>query len=106
MASAHAPVFPPRLALALALAVGCTPQLPDPQSAGAQIYQVRCSSTCHRLYEPGSMTRAMWEMQIDRMQQEMVRRGVNPLTEQERHLIMSYLSAHSSDAAPAPSATP
>ncbi len=44
------------------------------------------------------MTRAMWEMQVDRMEPLMVRRGVNPLTEQERYLILSYLSAHSSDA--------
>jgi len=78
----------------------CATPLPDPQSAGAQVYQVRCSG-CHRLYEPRSMTAAMWEVQVQRMQPEMVRRGVNPLTEQEHHLVMSYLKAHSSDAAPA-----
>jgi hypothetical protein len=78
----------------------CETPLPDPQSAGAQIYQVRCSG-CHRVYEPRSMTTAMWEVQVQRMQEEMLRRGVNPLTEQEHHLVMSYLKAHSSDAAPA-----
>ena len=45
------------------------------------------------------MTSAMWEVQLQRMQEEMVRRGVNPLTEQEHHLVMSYLKAHSTDAA-------
>ena len=82
------------------LLAACDTPLPDAQSAGAQIYQVRCSG-CHRLYEPRSLTAAMWEVQVQRMQQEMVRRGVNPLTEQEHHLVMSYLKAHSSDAAPA-----
>lgn len=90
------------LIAALVLASGCEPTLPDPQSAGAQIYQVRCSG-CHRLYEPRSMTAAMWEMQVERMQPELVRRGVNPLTEQERHLVLSYLRAHGSDA---PAAAP
>ena len=82
------------------LLAACDTPLPDPQSAGGQIYQVRCSG-CHRLYEPRSLTAAMWEVQIKRMQEEMVRRGVNPLTEQEHHLVMSYLKAHSSDAAAA-----
>ena len=93
------------LVVAAALLAGCSTPLPDPQSAGGQIYQVRCSP-CHPLYAPGSLTRAMWEMQIDRMQGEMVRRGVNPLTEQERYLIMSYLAAHSTDAPAAGAATP
>jgi mono/diheme cytochrome c family protein len=84
--------------LCLVLVAACSPALPDPESAGAQIYQVRCSG-CHRLYDPGSMTAAMWEMQVNRMQPELARRAVNPLTEQERHLVLSYLRAHSSDAA-------
>jgi hypothetical protein len=106
MASAHAFAHSTRLVVALALVTGCRSQLPDPQSAGAQIYQVRCSP-CHRLFEPGLMTRAMWEMQVDRMQPLMVRRGVNPLTEQERYLIMSYLSSHASDASASnPTVTP
>jgi mono/diheme cytochrome c family protein len=82
----------------VALLAACSTPLPDPTSAGAQVYQVRCAG-CHRVYEPGLLTAAMWEMQIDRMQEEMTRRGVNPLTAQERHLIMSYLRSHSSDAA-------
>jgi hypothetical protein len=89
------------LSVVLALGLGCQPELPDPRSAGAQVYQVRCAG-CHPVYAPGTLTTAMWEMQLDRMQGEMVRRGVNPLTAQERFLVMSYLRAHSSDAAGAP----
>jgi len=84
----------------LAVLAACSPPLPDPQSAGAQIYQVRCA-TCHQLYVPSSMTGAMWEMQVARMQEEMLRRAVNPLTEQERYLVLSYLKAHAADASPA-----
>lgn len=82
--------------LLVALAA-CSPPLPDPQSAGAQVYSVRCSG-CHALYAPGSLTGAMWEFQVERMQREMQKRAVNPLTEQERYLVLSYLKAHASDA--------
>jgi mono/diheme cytochrome c family protein len=90
-----------RLAVLVMLALAaCAPELPDPESAGAQVYRVRCAG-CHRLYEPRLLTAAMWEVQLDRMKVEMARRGVNPLTAQERHLVQSYLKAHASDA-PAP----
>ncbi len=91
------------IALVLAMASACTTELPDPKSAGAEVYQARCASGCHALYAPSSLTTAMWDIQIERMQHEMARRGVNPLTEQERYLITSYLKAHSSDA---PAASP
>ncbi len=92
--------------LLLAALGACSPPLPDPQSAGAQIYQVRCSA-CHQLYAPGSMTGPMWEIQVARMQEEMLRRGVNPLTDQERYLVLTYLKAHAIGAAGAtPGGTP
>jgi mono/diheme cytochrome c family protein len=89
----------------LAVLGACAPQLPDAQSAGAQIYQVRCAA-CHQLYAPGSMTAAMWELQVARMQEEMLRRAVNPLTEQERYLVLTYLKAHAADAAAAAAVSP
>jgi len=91
------------VSLTFACVAACSPQLPDPQSAGAQVYGVRCAP-CHQLYAPGTLTGAMWEVQVDRMQQEMRRRGVNPLTEQERYLVLSYLKTHASDV-PAAAAT-
>jgi len=92
--------------LALAVLGACSTPLPDPQSAGAQIYQVRCSG-CHAPYAPASLTAAMWEMQVERMQTVMVRAAVNPLTEQERFLVLTYLKAHATDAtsASAPAAS-
>ena len=95
----------PAFVLFLALLAACSTPLPDPQSAGAQVYSVRCSG-CHQLYAPGSLTGAMWEMQVDRMQSEMRRRAVNPLTEQERYLVLSYLKAHASDGAQRDAGTP
>ena len=95
-------------ALLLAGVSACTPELPDPQSAGAEVYRVRCGS-CHEAYAPGALTAAMWDVQLERMQSIMARRGVNPLTEQERYLVTSYLNAHSADApaaGAAPSANP
>jgi mono/diheme cytochrome c family protein len=95
----------PGFLLLLALLSACSTPLPDPQSAGAQVYGVRCSG-CHQLYAPGSLTAAMWELQVERMQPEMRRRGVNPLTEQERYLVLSYLKAHASDAPPSAGGQP
>jgi mono/diheme cytochrome c family protein len=86
----------PASALLLAILAACSTPLPDAQSAGAQVYGVRCSG-CHQLYAPGSLTGAMWEVQVERMQTEMRRRAVNPLTEQEKYLVLSYLKAHASD---------
>ena len=93
------PLECPALVLCLALVAGCSRSLPDPESPGARVYQARCAADCHRLYDPGSMTVAMWGIQVDRMQQELARRALDPLTEQERRLVLSYLRAHSSDAA-------
>jgi hypothetical protein len=99
--------MPPRLraraclapVLGFALVAACSRSLPDPESPGAQLYQARCASGCHRLYNPGSMTSAMWEIQVDRMQQELARGGLAPFSEQERRLVLRYLRAYSSDAA-------
>jgi mono/diheme cytochrome c family protein len=88
------------VALAVLLVAACSTPLPDPESPGAQLYAARCSG-CHRLYAPGVLTAAMWELQMDRMQAEMARRGVRPLDATERDLVWRYLQAHATDAAPA-----
>ena len=80
-------------ALLLVLA-GCSVKLPDPHSEGAQLYARRCNN-CHRLYAPQSMTYAMWKIQVDRMQGEMARRGVPPLSSKEYATILAYLKRHS-----------
>lgn len=83
--------------LLLVASAACSPELPEPESAAARLYAERCNG-CHRVFTPGSLTLAMWEMQVERMQGEMVRRGMPPLTVDEKQTILSYLRRHSGDA--------
>jgi hypothetical protein len=76
------------------LAAGCGSSLPDPESPGARLYAQRCVG-CHRLYQPGTLTPAMWQYQVDRMQEEFARRGLPPLSAAEQELLLGYLTAHS-----------
>jgi cytochrome c5 len=87
----------PRWLLALAAAVciaGCSPKLPEPESPGAKLYAARCNS-CHRVFAPSSLKFAMWKVQVERMQGEIVRHGLPPLTPDERDLLLDYLKRHS-----------
>ena len=80
-------------ALLLALVVGCGPALPDPQARGARVLRERCAG-CHRLYAPGSMTLAMWQVQMGRMREEFARRGMPWLEPEEERALLVYLAAH------------
>lgn len=73
---------------------GCDARLPDPASPGARIYATRCGG-CHRLYAPASLTAAMWDITVQRMQGELARRGVPPLTADEQTTLLAYLAQHS-----------
>jgi cytochrome c5 len=81
------------LAAALCCAA-CSPPLPEPESEGAKLYASRCN-TCHRVFAPSSLKYEMWKMQVDRMQGEMVRHGMPPLTTEERDVVLDYLKRHS-----------
>ena len=81
------------LATVLSL-TGCNATLPEPDSEGAQLYRNRCD-TCHRIYAPGILKFEMWKFQVERMQGEMVRRGLPPLTPAERGVLLEYLQRHS-----------
>ena len=87
-----------RIGLALMLvygaAFGCSPDIPEADTPAARLYVSRCNG-CHALHPPGSMTAAMWEMQVERMQGELARRGVPPLTKDEREVLLTYLRRHS-----------
>jgi hypothetical protein len=83
---------PPAFLLILALG-GCNPPLPEAESPGAQLYASRCSG-CHRLYAPATMTGEMWKFQVERMQGELVRRGLQPLSPGERDTLLAYLQRH------------
>jgi hypothetical protein len=75
--------------------LGCDARLPDPDSPGAVLYAQRCNG-CHRLYAPGLLKPEMWKVMLDRMQGELVRRGLPPLTPEERTVMMEYLEKHGS----------
>lgn len=86
-------------ALLCSIAIGCTTEVPEPETRAAQLYVSRCNG-CHRVFLPGTLTAAMWDVQVERMQREMVRRGLPPLTKDERETVLAYLHRHSSDAQP------
>lgn len=81
--------------LALA-AAACDARLPEPESAGARLYAARCGG-CHRLYAPRSMTGPMWKLTLARMQGELARRGIEPLSADETATLFAYLDAHSTE---------
>jgi hypothetical protein len=83
-----------RRALAvLALAAGCSADLPDPQSPGAVVMRDRCGG-CHRPFLPGTMTIDMWKMQVGRMHELFAQRGIPWLSAQEERALMEYLTMH------------
>lgn len=85
------------IALTCVVVAGCSPDIPEPETPAAQLYVNRCNG-CHRLHAPKSMTAAMWEMQVERMQGELVRQGLPPLTKEERETLIVYLRRHSAGA--------
>jgi hypothetical protein len=80
------------LVIMLAL-VACAPELPEPDSPGARVYRERCGG-CHVVYAPGSMTIAMWDVQLDRMRRLFAQRGLPWLAADEERTLRAYLAAH------------
>jgi mono/diheme cytochrome c family protein len=79
------------LALGVLAAAGCNSPLPEQDTAAAQLYLHRCGQ-CHRAYPPGSLTPAMWQVQVEMMEAKMRQYRVAPLSDQERDTILSYLA--------------
>ncbi|MGO9059440.1 MAG: hypothetical protein ACLQU2_18975 [Candidatus Binataceae bacterium] len=79
------------LLLAVAGIGGCSKPLPEQNTAAEQLYAERCGQ-CHRAYGPGSLSAAMWEVQVQMMEAKMRQYGVPQLTDQERETILSYLT--------------
>ncbi|HJQ85175.1 MAG TPA: hypothetical protein VKA21_13915 [Candidatus Binatia bacterium] len=77
----------------VAIAGGCGPSLPDPDTTGARVLRERCAG-CHRVYAPGTMTLAMWDVQLERMRSLFARRGIPWLTADEERSLHDYLAAH------------
>ena len=85
------------LVWSLVLAIGgqgCDVSLPEPESSAAKLYRQRCGQ-CHRLYGPQILTAEMWGYMVERMDQEMLRRGNPPLKTNEKQTILHYLQKHS-----------
>ncbi|MBU6281838.1 hypothetical protein KGQ64_06310 [bacterium] len=75
------------------LSAACTRPLPDADGPGARVYAAQCG-ICHVAYQPGLMTPAMWEIQVARMDEHRSRRGLPPLADADRRVILEYLKAH------------
>lgn len=73
--------------------LGCSVDLPDPDSPGARVLAGRCGG-CHRLYAPGTMTFPMWEMQLARMRGLYAQRGIPWLAPAEEQALRDYLAKH------------
>ncbi len=74
-------------------ASACTKEMPEAGTPGARAYRAKCSG-CHVLFHPSLLTAEMWKTQVRLMEEgEFKRRGLK-LTDEERRLIVDYLSAH------------
>jgi hypothetical protein len=64
--------------------------LPEQGTYAQQLYVERCGS-CHRPYNPASMTAAMWEMQVEAMRVKITQAGQPPLSPEQHVAILDYL---------------
>ena len=65
--------------------------LPEADSDAARTYVKRCGQ-CHRAYDPRAMTGAMWQTQVDLMDTKIRQAGIEPLTTDQRQIILDYLT--------------
>ena len=76
---------------ALAIA-GCKPaKLPEQETAAGQLYLHRCGQ-CHSAYNPQSMTTAMWQLEVPKMEDRIRRAGLPPLAPDQEQTIVEYLT--------------
>jgi Dihaem cytochrome c len=77
----------------VALAVGCGPSIPEPDSPGAVVMRERCGG-CHRVYAPQTMTLPMWTFQLARMRELYARQGIPWLTPSQEQALTAYLQKY------------
>jgi hypothetical protein len=71
---------------------GCHQQpLPEQDSSASQLYMRQCGQ-CHSPYNPHSMTAAMWEIEVPKMQDKMRQAGMPPLEAAQKQTILDYLA--------------
>lgn len=71
----------------------CSQPLPEEGSPAANLYRAQCGS-CHRPYQPSTMTATMWRYQYDRMEPKHRAAGTI-ITPADREQIMAYLERNS-----------
>ncbi|HJU09260.1 MAG TPA: hypothetical protein VJ728_00210 [Candidatus Binataceae bacterium] len=64
--------------------------MPEEGSYAQRLYAERCGS-CHKPYNPASMTAAMWEVQVKAMRAKMEQAGQPPLSAPQDQTILDYL---------------
>jgi hypothetical protein len=70
---------------------------PEPESPGGQILLERCG-TCHGAPLPATHTAKEWPTIVQRMQQRMVSKAFQPLSEPEQQTLVNYLQQHAGTA--------
>jgi hypothetical protein len=76
------------------LAAACSQRpLPDAATPGAVAYAQQCG-LCHPVQQPTLLTAEMWKIQVARMAEKRMRRGLQPLSVSEEKLILDYLTSH------------
>jgi len=81
------------VSIALAAAVACGPELPEPESAGGRIMLTKCGG-CHRVYVPQLMTFEMWKVQLDRKERLHAKERRPWLSEEEERILLAYIERH------------
>ena len=67
--------------------------IPEPESAGAKLYEARCS-VCHALPHPKRLDWPAWQHTLRVMRERMQQRGVAEPSKQEWRQISDYLKRH------------
>lgn len=78
------------------LSAGCATNgiaIPQAETAAAQLYAEKCSA-CHALPHPARHSAGEWPHYVALMEQRMSERNKRPLSDEQRSVILSYLSQH------------
>jgi cytochrome c2 len=76
--------------LAIVALAGCQQKIPEEDTYAGQLYVRRCGN-CHQPYNPQSLTPAMWEIQVPKMEQKIAQAGLPPLAPEQKQTILDYL---------------
>ncbi len=87
------------LILLAAAVYGCREvALPEGDSPRARVYTSRCG-ICHSPPEPGKYPFGKWKDLLGLMEMQMEKKGLPPLGEEERTVILEYLKRYSKEEA-------